>query len=116
MLDLFRLAYRNNNPEVAFLILSETWELFAQQFPEEYSPIGNGISERIRQSVSRMVRNGGVVKGKKQANLYKKMFYLYKQRCIISHKDEEEEFDVCSLPMAFDITRCLILKLAHAKD
>ena len=116
MLDLYRNAYRCNDVETAFIAISGIWELFAQQFPEEYSPIGNGVSERIRQSVSRMVRNGGVVKGKKQANLYKKVGYLYRQRSIIVHKSKDEIFDTECVPMAFDLTRCLILKLFYAQD
>lgn len=116
MLDLFRNAYRCNDVETAFISISGIWELFSQQFPEMGSPIGDGVSERIRQSVSRMVRNGGVVKGKKQDNLYKKVGYLYRQRSIIVHKDKDEVFDKECVPMAFDITRCLILKLFYAKD
>ena len=116
MLDLFRLAYTSNDPEISFLLLSETWELFAQQFPEERSRIGKGVSERIRQSVSRMVRNGAATKVDVQENLYMKMRYLYNQRCIIAHKDKDETFDRDSITMAFDITRCLILKLVYAKD
>lgn len=116
MLDLYRNAYRCNDVETAFIAISGIWELFAQQFPEEGSPIGEGVSERIRQSVSRMVRNGGVVKGKKQANLYKKVGYLYRQRSIIVHKDKDEVFDRECIPMAFDLTRCLILKLFYADE
>ena len=116
MLDLYRNAYRCNDVETAFIAISGIWELFAQQFPEEGSPIGDGVSERIRQSISRMVRNGGVVKGKKQDNLYKKVGYLYNQRSIIVHKDKDEVFDRECIPMAFDLTRCLILKLFYAED
>lgn len=90
MLDLFRNAYRYSDVETAFIALSGIWELFAQQFPEEDSPIGEGVSVRIRQSVSRMVRNRGIVKGKNQDNLYDRMGYLYHQRSIIIHKDEDE--------------------------
>lgn len=116
MLDLFRNAYRCNDVETAFISISGIWELFSQQFPEIGSPIGDGVSERIRQSVSRMVRNGGEVRGKKQTNLYKKVGYLYIQRSIIVHKDKDEVFDKECVPMAFDLTRCLILKLFYAKD
>ena len=116
MLDLYRSAFRNNDIETAFITLSGVWELFAQQFPEEDTRIGTWISERIRQSVSRMIRNGGVVKEKSQDNLYKKIGYLYAQRCIIVHKDKDEPFDEECMMMAFDITRCLILKMFYAED
>ena len=116
MLDLYRSAYRSTDVETAFMMLSGIWELFAQQFPEENSPIGDGVSERIRQSVSRMVRNGGVEKRKNQDNLYRKIGYLYKQRSIIIHKSKDETLDRKCVPMAFDLTRCLILKLFFAED
>jgi len=116
MLDIFRSAYRSTDIETAFMILSGIWELFAQQFPEENSPIGDRVSRRIRESVSRMIRNGGEVRDKNQANLYKKIGYLYKQRSIIVHKDKDENFDKECVLMAFDLTRCLILKLFYADE
>ncbi|AMH94977.1 hypothetical protein AR505_1262 [methanogenic archaeon ISO4-H5] len=116
MLDLYRNAYRCNDVETAFIAISGIWELFAQQFPEIWSKNRNRVTERIKQSVSRMIRNGGVVKGKKQANLYKKVGYLYYQRSLLVHKSKDEVFDKECIPMAFDLTRCLILKLFYVKD
>lgn len=116
MLDLFRNAYRCNDIETAFIVLSGIWELFAQQFPEEASPIGTNVTKRIKESVSRMVRNGANTYGKTQDNLFIKVGYLYAQRSIIVHKDQNEPFDKECVQMAFDITRCLLLKLVYAGD
>ena len=116
MLDLFRNAYRCNDVDTAFIVLSGIWELFAQQFPEESSPIGSNVTRRIKESVSRMVRNGGEIYKETQDNLFIKVGYLYAQRSIIVHKDQNQSFDKECVQMAFDITRCLILKLVYAED
>lgn len=116
MLDLFRNAYRCSDIETAFMVLSGIWELFAQQFPEDTSPIGSNVTRRIKESVSRMVRNGGEIYKETQDNLFVKVGYLYAQRSIIVHKDQNKSFDKRCVQMAFDITRCLLLKLVFAED
>ena len=118
MLDLFRNAYRCTNVETALITLSEIWELYAQQFPQILSKITRKpvTSERIRLRVSDTIRNTGVVKEKTQDNIYQKIGYLYNQRCIVAHKSIDEPFDKECIMMAFDLTRCLILKLFYIKD
>ncbi|MBO5518938.1 MAG: hypothetical protein J5945_02160 [Candidatus Methanomethylophilus sp.] len=116
MLDIFRSVYRCDDIETAFMVLSGIWELFAQQFPEEKSPVGDNVTRRIKESVSRMVRNTGSIYEWNQDNLFIKVGYLYEQRSIIVHKDKDKSFDKECVQMAFDITRCLILKLFYAKD
>ena len=116
MLDLYRNAYRCNDVETAFIAISGIWELFAQQFPEQNSKIGDGVTIRIKQSVSRMIRNNGAVYERTQDNLFIKVGYLYSQRSIIVHRDKNKAFYKGCVQLAFDITRCLILKLFYAED
>ena len=128
LLDLYRLAYNVPNPDTSLIILSQIWELFAQYFPEEKTPKKNnpkkknkdgrkrGVSKKIKKYVSGMVRNGPDSWDNTADNLYKIIGYLYGQRCILVHQDVDGEFDPACLPIAFDISRCLILKLIYAED
>ncbi len=118
LLDLYRMAYNAPNSDTSLMILSQIWELFAQYFPDQKNKTKNtrGVSMKIKECVSKMVRNGPATKKHTANNLYGIVRYLYKQRCILVHQDPDGEFNPACISVAFDISRCLILKLIYTKD
>ncbi len=118
LLDLYRMAYNAIDSETSLIILSQIWELFAQYFPDKKNKNGNkrGVSLKIRECVSKMVRNDPAIEENTADNLFEIIRYLYKQRCILVHQDPDGDFDPTCIPVAFDISRCLILKLIYAED
>lgn len=116
LLDLYEIAYNTANLDTSLIILSQIWELFAQYFPDEEGGHKRGVSKRIKKSISNMIRNKSATCEETEDNLYKIVGYLYNQRCIIVHQDVDGEFDPACIPLAFDISRCLILKLIYIED
>ena len=132
LLNLYRLAFQVSDVQTSFIILSEIWELFSQCFPkrkknrsDKFSYGNNGkeedtysISFAINFSVSTMVRNKGRTKPVEmsQDNIFDMVRYLYNQRSIIIHQSTDKTFDMDCIPLAFDMSRCLISKLINTPD
>ncbi len=116
LIELYRLAFNVAESDTAMILLSQIWELFVQYFPDKKKGKKRGTSYKIKAFVSGMIRNVPGTKENSERNLYKIVGHLYKQRCILVHQETGDEFDSACIPVAFDVSRCLILKLINAKD
>jgi len=125
LMKLYRLAFQVSDAQTSIILLSEIWELFSQYFPRKKNKGNNkkgddsdSISFTIRYSVSNMVRNKKSTKSltRSQDNIFDMVRYLYNQRSIIVHQSFDETLDLDCIPLAFDMSRCLISKLISAPD
>ncbi len=130
LLSLFRTAYHVSDIETSLLIQSEIWELYTQIFPrrketktDKFNKNKNKkekkqdkISYLIEYYTSLTIRNTEETRDKVPENIFKIVKYLYSQRGIIVHQDSDNPFDFDCITVAFDISRCLILKLLYAQE
>lgn len=113
LISLYRQAFRSSDKQSAFIINAVIWETYIQWFPTRKSE-EDSINYSIKNFVNNLIRNEPWTNKQTSTNWYDLMECLYWYRSEFAHGSGRVP-DVC-IRYAFEVSRCLILKLLWSDD